>query len=83
MIEPTEVAKLIIETDKPMMTLVTCYPLGTSRYRLLIRAEQISPSYTDAVVADNGELPVSFEEDSLPQNEDTFFEKIKKWLLGQ
>ncbi len=82
-IEPTEVAKLIIETDKPMMTLVTCYPLGTSRYRLLIRAEQISPSYTDAVVADNGELPVSFEEDSLPQNEDTFFEKIKKWLLGQ
>jgi len=82
-IEPTEVAKLIIETDKPMMTLVTCYPLGTSRYRLLIRAEQISPSYTDAVVADDGELPVSFEEDSLPQNEDTFFEKIKKWLLGQ
>ena len=83
-IEPTEVSKLIIEgNDKPMMTLVTCWPLGTSRYRLLIRAEQIAPSYEDAVVADDGDLPVEFTEEAMPSNEETFFEKIRRFLLGQ
>ena len=83
-IEPTEVSKLIIEgNEKPMMTLVTCWPLGTSRYRLLIRAEQIAPSYTDAVVADGGDLPVEFETNEMPKNEETFFEKIWKWLTGE
>lgn len=83
-IEPTEVSKLIIEdNEKPMMTLVTCWPLGTSRYRLLIRAEQIAPSYEDAVVADDGDLPVELSNDAMPKNEDTFFEKIWKWLTGQ
>ena len=82
-IEPTEVSKLIYETDKPMLTLVTCWPLGTSRYRLLITAEQISPSYEGATVADDN-FEYEFKEDeSLPENEETFFTRIWNWLTGQ
>lgn len=42
-VKPTEVSKLVYDTDKPIMTLITCTPLGTSRDRLLVTAEQVSP----------------------------------------
>lgn len=45
---PTEVSKVQITTDKPMITLVSCVPLGTAQKRLLIFAEQISPDPTKA-----------------------------------
>lgn len=79
-IEPTEVSKLIYETDKPVMTLITCWPLGTSRYRLLVTAEQISPSYADAVIADDMDVEETPETTDLPENEATFFERLKAWL---
>lgn len=80
-VEPTEVSALTAATDKPIITLVTCTPLGTSRYRLLVTGEQISPSYDEAdkasdisdVVVDNG---------SLPANEPSFFERIWNFLTG-
>ena len=78
---PTEVSKLIIDTDKPIMTLVTCWPLGTSRQRLLIRAEQISPSTEEA--APQEEIAETTTETELPQNEDTLFDRIRKWLFGE
>lgn len=78
---PTEVGKLVIDTDKPMMTLVTCWPLGTSQKRLLISAEQIGPSTENAAVQE--EVEKTEEEVELPQNEDTLFERIKKWLFGE
>ena len=79
---PTEVSKLVIDTDKPMMTLVTCWPLGTSRQRLLISAEQISPSTETATQqAEVEETPTQDVE--LPQNEDTLFDRIRKWLFGE
>ena len=80
-IEPTEVSKLIYETKKPMLTLITCTPLGTSRYRLLVTAEQVSPSYEKAEIAKEVEEEVSSEE-SLPENEKTFFERVWSWLTG-
>ena len=79
---PTEVSKLIMDTDKPMMTLVTCWPLGTSRQRLLVHAEQISPSVENAVAQEEVEEPET-ENEELPQNEDTLFDKIRKWLFGE
>ena len=82
-IEPTEVSKLILDTDKPMLTLVTCWPLGTSRYRLLISAEQVSPSYEGAKKAEDTEIEVGEIETEMPRNEDTLFERIWKWLTGQ
>ena len=83
-IEPTDVQKLIYETDKPVLTLITCWPLGTSRYRLLVTAEQISPSYNGANVAsDEGLVKFEDEEQTMPKNEDTLFEKIWNWLMGR
>ena len=78
-IEPTEVSKLIYETKKPMLTLITCTPLGTSRYRLLVTAEQVSPSYETAEVE---EEVVETEGETLPENEETFFERVWGWLTG-
>lgn len=41
---PTEVSRLVYATDKPLITLITCTPLGTAQKRLLVTAEQVSPS---------------------------------------
>jgi len=42
-IDPKEVGKLAIDTDTPMVTLITCDPPGTALKRLIVMAEQISP----------------------------------------
>lgn len=41
---PSEVNKLVYPTDKPLLTLITCTPLGTALKRLLVTAEQVNPS---------------------------------------
>lgn len=48
---PTEVSKIQLDTDKPMLTLISCVPLGTAQKRLLVFAEQISPSPSGAQAA--------------------------------
>ena len=81
-VEPTNVASLVVDTDKPLLTLVTCTPLGTSRYRLLVTAEQISPDYENASTSEK--LPTVDENNdtALPSNEPSFFEGIWNWLTG-
>lgn len=76
-VEPTEIAKLTFQTDKPMLTLVTCYPLGTSRQRLLVFAEQISPNYSQTEIADQ---TAGGEAQEMPRNERTLFERIGAWF---
>ncbi len=78
-IEPTDIAAIKIQTDKPMLTLITCTPLGTSRYRLLIFAEQISPSNYEE---QSSEPEVESHKEDLPSNEPSFFEGIWNWLTG-
>ena len=80
-VEPSNVAALVTNTDKPTLTLVTCTPLGTSRYRLLVTAEQISPNYETAEEAEQY-TPAS-ESEVLPSNEPSFFEGIWNFLTGQ
>jgi sortase A len=80
-IEPTNVAALVTETNKPILTLVTCTPLGTSRYRLLVTAEQISPSSENAETAE--QFTPTEETASLPANEPSFFESVWGFLTGQ
>ena len=84
-IEPSNVAALVVETDKPLITLVTCTPLGTSRYRLLVTGEQISPSYDDSKDAEEEASKVTpiTDEVELPSNEPSLFEGIWNWLTGQ
>ena len=50
-VDPSDVQSLVLNTDKPMLTLITCWPLGVSTYRLLIIAEQINPAPSGAVQA--------------------------------
>ncbi len=79
-VEPTNVAALVVDTDKPILTLVTCTPLGTSRYRLLVTAEQISPTTETASEAE--QLTGTTDSQALPSNEPSFFEGIWNWLTG-
>lgn len=81
-VEPTNVAALVVNTDKPLLTLVTCTPLGTSRYRLLVTAEQISPSYDGAEEAESLPTVDQNTEQFMPSNEPSFFEGIWNWLTG-
>ena len=48
---PNEVSKVQITTNKPMLTLISCVPLGTAEKRLLVFAEQIYPDPTGAKTA--------------------------------
>ncbi|OYX43392.1 hypothetical protein B7Y94_01635 [Candidatus Saccharibacteria bacterium 32-49-12] len=72
---PTEVSKVQINTDKPMLTLVSCVPLGTAEKRLLVYAEQVSPDPNQAVQAEvNDAAP---ESTSIPgRPSPTLFERI-------
>jgi sortase A len=40
---PDDVNSLVYATSKPILTLLTCVPVGTANSRLLVIAEQISP----------------------------------------
>lgn len=72
---PNEVSKLVYPTDKPVMTLITCTPIGTGKQRLLVTAEQVSPDPSSA-----SQAPESTEEPgatSIPsQGEPSFLEQL-------
>jgi sortase A len=82
-VEPTNVGALITPTDKPLITLVTCTPLGTSRYRLLVTGEQISPSTGDATVEPSDTEETTIDSNEFPSNEPSFFERVWNFLTGQ
>lgn len=54
---PHEVDKIQIGTDKAMLTLISCVPIGTAEKRLLVFAEQISPEPATAAVAPDTTAP--------------------------
>jgi sortase A len=41
-IEPTDVS-VLKQSDEPLLTLITCTPVGTNKHRLVVQAKQISP----------------------------------------
>jgi len=73
-VKPTQVNKLVYKTAKPMLTLITCTPLGTSLNRLLITAEQVSPDPTNAssAPADSGVSSTK----TIPGDSPTLLERI-------
>ena len=86
-VKPTDVASLKkIANDnegKPMITLITCVPLGTSRERLLVYGEQISPSYENASTTNPDEGKEDDGKTEMPANHDSPLEGFWKWLTGQ
>ena len=47
-IHPSQVNELVIDTTKPIATLVTCVPVGTANNRLLVFGEQVAPDPSKA-----------------------------------
>jgi sortase A len=74
-VKPTEVNKLIYPTDKPILTLITCTPLGTSLNRLLVTAEQVSPSPSAAQAAP-AETAASTQPVASPGNSPTLLQRV-------
>lgn len=81
-VAPNDVKALVLGNDKPMLTLITCVPLGTSRNRLLVFAEQISPDPNAAETPEQPEGP-QVTQAEIPANPPTFIENIWNWLTGQ
>jgi sortase A len=75
-VKPTEVSKLIYTTNKPMLTLITCTPLGTAINRLLVTAEQISPDPASAAAAPQGSGQTNSEDAAIPGNSPTMLERL-------
>ena len=74
---PTQVGKLVYETDKPVMTLITCTPVGTALRRLLETAEQVNPAPASAAPAPASSGTGSSEEASIPgQGAPTLIERV-------
>ncbi len=73
-VKPTQVDALVYPTDKPVVTLITCTPLGTSLNRLLITGEQVSPdpSTASTAPADSG----ATDKTEMPGSSPTFFERL-------
>lgn len=72
---PTEVSKIQITTDKPMLTLISCVPLGTAQKRLLVFAEQVSPDPKGATAAADSSTAATSE--NIPGNPSpTLLERI-------
>ena len=73
---PNEVSKVQIQTDKPMLTLISCVPLGTAEKRLLVFAEQISPNPSGAEAAETSDTATP-EATNIPgQPSPTLLEKL-------
>lgn len=84
-VEPTNVQELANisknNPGKPMITLITCTPLGTSRYRLLVYAEQVYPDYGGAAEAEQIEATEN-ESMEATQNSATPMNGFWNWLVG-
>lgn len=72
-VAPTDVGSLVYSTTKPILTLITCTPLGTSLNRLLITAEQVSPDPTSASAAPSSSGGTA---KTIPGNAPTLFERM-------
>jgi sortase A len=80
---PTNVGALIYDTDgQPKLTLITCVPVGTARYRLLVTATQISPSPENARPAPPETIP-SDEDVLMPSMSSSFFQRLWSFLTGR
>lgn len=74
-VAPTDVSALVYPTTKPILTLITCTPLGTALNRLLVTAEQVSPDPAEAAAAPAGSGSASATT-VIPGDNGTLFSKL-------
>ena len=70
---PNDVNKLVYTTTKPILTLLTCTPVGTAISRLLVTAEQVSPDPNQSVAAPTNSQPSNKK---IPGNQPTLLERL-------
>lgn len=58
-ISPNQVDQLVVNNGKPLATLVTCVPVGTSQNRLLVFGEQVAPDPTTATAQNTTSQPIT------------------------
>ena len=73
-VKPDDVQKLVYPTDKPILTLLTCVPVGTGDSRLLVIAEQTSPDPNKSTLAPA--INQNSQSTSIPGKTQTFFESL-------
>lgn len=73
-VKPENVAALVYPTTKPVLTLLTCTPLGTALNRLLVTAEQVSPDPSQSIASPATED--STITTKIPGSSPTFFERL-------
>ncbi len=74
-VEPDDVASLTGKTTKPIVTLLTCTPLGTANYRLLVTGTQVSPDPEKAASAPTTSSSTQTTT-TIPGNSPTILERI-------
>ncbi len=86
-VNPEDTASLMLGTSRKMLTIVTCTPLGTAKYRLLVFAEQVAPTDSTETpppeTTPPGETPAGEVEPAMPGNSPTLFERFWNWLFGR
>lgn len=75
-VQPNQVDKLTYATTKPILTLITCTPVGTAISRLIITSEQISPDPSLSIDAPVSETTDDTTIVSIPGNSPTLIERI-------
>jgi len=74
-VSPNDVSVLVYPTSKPILTLLTCTPEGTSLNRLLVTSEQVSPNPSQssaAPIASSSKSTVN----TMPGNSPSFLERL-------
>jgi sortase A len=75
-VKPSEIDKLVYDTDKPMLTLITCTPLGTAEKRLLVTAEQVSPDPKSASKPDSSQESTSSDTAEMAGTSPTLLQRL-------
>jgi sortase A len=75
-VSPNDVSSLVYPTTKPILTLLTCTPVGTSLNRLLVTAEQVSPDPGKSTAAPTKSSNSNTTVESIPGNSPSFLERL-------
>jgi sortase A len=75
-VAPNDVSSLVYPTTKPILTLITCTPVGTSLNRLEVIAEQVSPDPNKSTAAPATSTNSKTSVTSIPGNSPSFLERL-------
>lgn len=79
-VKPSDVSVLGPADKMATATLITCDPPGTALNRLIILAEQISPSSNNNIAANQSSTTTTAQPAELPGNAETLFHRIFGWI---